>query len=864
MHNPRPHGKFDEGQALSMADQAMLRRLSLQATALKAAGGLPNWRSHHILPSGRKAEVVDMGGVFKVRAWRLQEQAQAQARARPVTPGNFPMLFCGAPLRWVVNLARGEKVRLALTGQCRRRLGGYGQHKLPPDALDLARLNIGYPPHADHLRPQQDDGLLYTQYHALYPGWYSGTMAEVAQCVLGWGRQNVPANEAGEWDNARMRLPGKVQRRMRAEMRGRILPGYLGSPPANGQVQYDFQFARSHVVTFAEDKRPWLVQITSGNAWAMPLPLVAGSDTEAFRRYVLSKGDTELQLLLDRFGGLPSGEAFPQKPAVMQAWARAGLIVKLCSTNHFYQHHSLYSACGWSVARHGREGYNTCLELKKTPGTDKGVIWAHGFKLRLRLGKLDNPYSKTPAQWVDMDRDGSLSRYLAQVYAALAAQQVEPGEMAAIRAKLRRLPPADLARRASGNVTDWLREADYWRNLELPPAITFSASINRVASGPFMPGRAIKVPEPYAHGNIDIDGEALISLRKLDKYPAKWDTVVFGYYSGNDLRVVKQHHDERTTSRQAEDDFESCMIVGEWSSRSQVSSVGVAGSVSTSDFDSREQVELSSETIIKIKGEDLGFDSRPRVIVPGIINLNGYAEGGVGRHRYYSRETTTTYKPSGYQIAAGACIPYLMRDAVLYPHARWQPFPVRVHHEKTWSWVNDPNSYRISYWENPNGEVFIRVIDYSWAPSTCSDFADEGSFFPESGDVTRMTLDIARGPSANLGWPRHPFVVLMGGGSDPKVKTFDTWETIPAEPAYVGAVEWEQRGVATASAGIRVESYFLPSPAPGEAQASLYVPATRNHLGRTFEAVAEGAARRGHTRFQGVRNMPLLIGVVQE
>lgn len=862
MHTPRPHGKFDEGQALSHADAAAMRRLALQATSLKQAGRLDNWRSHHILPSGRRAEVVDMGGVFKVRAYAKSEPIAPTTGSRPGEPGDIPMLFSGAVTRWHLDTKRGQKVRLALTDQCRRRLAQYRKDVAVPAEMELAKFTIGYPAHADHLAPSKTAGF-YTQYHALYPGWYSGAMTQVVQCVLGWGRQGVPADESGPWDNVRMRLPAKVRRAIAAEMKDWMLPAYEGVPPSSGQVQYDFQFVRSHVVIFGDDGKPWLMRIASGSMWAMPLPLVAGTQTDAFRKYVVHCNDQELIELLDRFGGLPSGESFPRDPVVMQAWVRAGIIIKLGSTREFYQYRALYSACGWSMAQNGREGYNTCLEVQKD-NADRYRFDIHGFKLSVHIGRCENLYSKTPSEWAHYDRHGDLSRYLGKVY-ALLVEQAEPGEMRAIRAKLRRVNPSELANRVRPNVIDWQAEADYWRNLELPPAATARANIAKVASGPFLPTTAIKFPEPLLQGNVDLKLTSLAPSRKLQDYPKRWDTVVLGYYSGNELRVIKQHKDERTASQDAYSDFENCMYVGEWEKGDKVESVGVAGGVSTSDFDEREQVALSREVVTTVKGEDLGMDSRPRLFIPGWSGLVGVAFGGITQHRYYSTETKETIAPSGKTIATGACVPYLMRDAVLYPHAKWQPGRVQVHHTKKWSWKRNPTSYDIVYRETGAAPATFTVTRVNYDPDGCSDFADQGSFFPDSGDVTRQCWDLINGPQAQFGFPITPFTVYMGGGSDPKVQTFDRREASEPEEPYIGDVEWEQRGAQRMASGVSVQVFFDPSPADGEDAASLNIPATRNHIGREYERVGFGnGGLKGYTRFHGTRSMPLLIGVVNE
>ena len=63
----------------------------------------------------------------------------------------------------------------------------------------------------------------------------------------------------------------------------------------------------------------------------MPLPLVPATTTEAFREYIEEVADEEILKILDRFGGMPSGESFPVGQD-FQAWRRAGVVIKVCDT----------------------------------------------------------------------------------------------------------------------------------------------------------------------------------------------------------------------------------------------------------------------------------------------------------------------------------------------------------------------------------------------------------------------------------------------------------------------------------------------------------------------------------------------------
>ena len=63
--------------------------------------------------------------------------------------------------------------------------------------------------------------------------------------------------------------------------------------------------------------------------WAMPLPTIPATTTDAFREYMEEAGDEEILSILDRFSGMPSGEGFPASENDVLAWKRAGVAIKL-------------------------------------------------------------------------------------------------------------------------------------------------------------------------------------------------------------------------------------------------------------------------------------------------------------------------------------------------------------------------------------------------------------------------------------------------------------------------------------------------------------------------------------------------------
>ncbi|RMX08486.1 hypothetical protein D8I35_05255 [Corticibacter populi] len=861
MHALRPYGRFVEDSDLSADDAAAVAYLTRRLTNFKHVSDLEALRWRRVLPSGRVAVLHDMGGVFKV----VVREGSCPSSARSVVRngGYVPMLFSGVPTTPIVR--QGEKLQLALTSACRRRLHQYEANSAAPGLLALERFTIEYGPAFQSLKPLgSGEGFVYTQYHAQHPSWYSGAMQALVQCVAGYGRQDVSvatSDPYARYETAVMDVPREYLRDAQKAINGVVLPGFFGQPSADGQIQYDFHHSRSHGLTFGDDGKPWLIRVNAAGVYAMPLPMVPLTTTTAFRAYVEAVGDAEIVTLLDMFGGMPSGEDFPQSSSVFAAWVRAGGIVKIADVGDFYSHYALYGACGWSFADHGREGYNTCLEARFSDEVSgEGMVYANGYKLSLRIGatRFDG---KMPQALMDLNTQtsGQLASYTNTIVNGLGDAAAERD---AILYKIYRTPAEELSLRIY-QTTLVESEVNYWRNRELSPIADVAGGVARVASGPYIPGISFKVPEPSSGGCVDI--VAPIERGKLAGYPDRWDTIFFGYYSGDSLKVVKQFSDDnRTYSTAEQSNYEDCMIVGSWSKTSAIASSSAKGGLYSSDFDYRETLPNSNVTVTDVVGMDLGYDSIPRILFPYPV-WSGLSTGGVFRYRYYSTRTTIKTVYDGQSIGLGACVPFLSRNALLFAHAKWNNGRTVVSDELKWSWISDPNSYAIRGNWYSNKPTEYRIVDERFGASSCSDFADSGSWGPGLGEVTSWAQSILNGPTARYGWSLGTETGPYGGGSDPKIRTHSTSTTTPPDEPNIGDVEWEQRGVMTVRQKVSIQKYREQSPTPGIPGASFREDATRNCLGDiTYEVTSEGGARRGHTRFHGIRSMPFFIGVIHE
>ncbi|MCT0750619.1 hypothetical protein [Pseudomonas aeruginosa] len=772
MYSPRPYGRFAEDAELSADDAAAVERLARNLTNFKQASDLANLKRVADLPSGRQAVAIDMGGVFRILV--LEQHELPQFRFDGVAQTNIPMLFSGVITRAQV-LTDGQGVGIRLTEQTRRRLVAYDpKAALPPKDVALQRFVIKYEPRFQYFEPPQQGIYTFTQYVKQRPTWYSGAMAEVMQVAGGYGRQVMAELPEDDLERARMLIPERYMRQIRQQVGNVRLPAYTGFPDEQGQFKCEYRASRCNVVAFDTGNSPWLLQINARGVYAMPLPVVPATTTEAFREYVLEVGDDELLKLLDRFGGMPTGEGFPQAEQDFEAWRRAG-VIKVCDTADFYSFEAMYAACGWAVNSRGTEGFNTCWTYDSA-----GLMQVHAYKMKLSLAPAENQGRLLNTWDYDSYSDvreaqGKLNAYLAKVYEALAENGARE---LAIKYKIRRVPAADILARADSSSGP---DVDYWDSLELPPIAAHQGRVSRVSSGPFYwPSKVLKsctrlkFPEltgqgceSFPHISPDYSGGAV-----------KCDTIVFGCYVEDQLRVIKYFYDERKFQQETTSTFEQYMIVGQWEKTETFGLSGLMGFFYTTDFDDRqEQPAVTVHT--NIVGTDMGYGN-PAYSTPPTL----WCVGGVSRSRYYMHRTTVDTTET-FTLDVAALVPVFERDCMLYAYQD-HTGGRSSHEETTQGSVPDPTSYElwcyddIWHWmgQTRNGNrgdppskdgvpVYVDTLVYS--PTEISDFAESGNWLnlPPGGflDVTGIC-----GPYTYRNSVHNANGVIIGGeapGFDP-------------------------------------------------------------------------------------------------
>lgn len=767
MHQPRPYGLHAIGLPLTERDEAFIASVAKRITNLKELSKVDSMKMVYDLPDGGYVIVQDMGGNFRVISHKPIHGKD------PIFDGvetdYIPMLFSGVVTNPMV--FETEEVKLRLTEAARFRLVNYKYLETKPSKdIDLRRFRINYNEKFSEFKPKNPNGILHTQYAKQKPTWYSGAMAEVMQIVGGYGRQdfaNLPDEKTNKFERAQILLPKQWRDRVNEELTGLRLPAYTGLPPADGSFQFDYKFNNTNAVGFDDKKRPWLLQVGVNGVYSMPLPIVPATRTSAFRRYMQLVGDEEILAILDRFGGMPSGESFPN-PDNFEAWRRAGVIIKICDTSDFYSHIAYSSACGWSLNSKGTEGYNTCYDYYD----DEGLGYGLTYKLRLTLVSTDQYFGAEPVELVDSGPIADKVRlYLSQLIPTLNSSD---NSDKAILYKLRRARSVDIYQRALGRAGD--NDRDYWHNLEMDPIAKHVGNVTEVYRGYLYHGAKfkfqpqIKFPEPLVNACISHDFLPLDNGLYKKSYPNS-DTIMLAYYVGNNLKVVKYFVDWNTFKRKEIGNFERYMRVGSWYNEESTGDAGVQGYFYSTDIDDREIV-APTITTTTIEGVDKGFDNPPAFAADALY----YMCGDLFRNRYYTHEVKTI-RDIGKQLDVAICVPFFCRNAIFQYNRTIVPIR-EVNRSLKLYWVRDPTKYR--YWTfdpvfayqnmtiaNPKGKPDPRNGVPVWAeekvykPTTEQDFADFGDWLPS------LPQDMT--------WLIHPdnnSWLFVGGGSPPKIEEY--------------------------------------------------------------------------------------------
>lgn len=769
MHQGKPYGLHVIGGKLTDRDEAFVSVTAKRFSNLKNLSSIDSARMVYDLPDGGYVVIQDMGNNFRVIAHKTSEVALIAMDG--MATDYIPMMYSGVVLNAIPFETDG--VDLRLTETTRRRLINYsGSDPLPPKEVALHRFRIEYADKFKYFEPQYKGIKTFTQYHKLRATWYSGAMSEVVQIIGGYGRQDSDDLPDKDIERKRLKLPLHVSKQVRAYIANQRLPGYSGFPDFEGKYQYEYSHRLTHAVSFDNLGNPWLLQIDARGVYAMPLPIIPATTAPAFLSYLREVADDELIHIVERFGGMPSGELFPVGDD-FQAWYRAGVIIKVCDTGEFYKHSSFYLACGWSFNSKGTEGFNSGWSYDA-----RGMRYAYGFKMRLRLGAVqDIGWVLNAKQSNDPIDDALLNRYISSLFRQLSGGGHRER---AIKYKIMRSPTHVLMAHARSNTGD----IEYWENLTSDPIAIHEGSVSQVSSGPMYWGNpnpksfgALKFPEFTGQGCASFD----MTMPDYKGGMVPCDTVVFGCYVDDQLIVIKYFIDERHFQQATESTFEKVMIVGQWEETKTNTSSGLMGYLYTTDFDDRREAS-DSTTYTKLTGKDLGYGN-PAYHTPALFHI----WGSLARARYYSFRTEVT-SVSGDGLSVAVCVPALTRDSMLYALNEYNSSKSYSDQMERRS-VTDPTSYTLwTYdpifhymWGLGIGEPQPTTGDYVYA--NYGDYVvNEYSWFADSGNWYGINPGSYKDETGRLAKytqreNTHNANGVIVGGEAPRLDTYKTSNT---------------------------------------------------------------------------------------
>jgi hypothetical protein len=764
MHQGRPYGLHVIGGKLTDRDEAFVSVTAKRFSNLKDLASIDSSRMVYDLPDGGYVVIQDMGGNFRVIAHKTSEIALIALDG--MATDYIPMLYSGVILNATPFESDGVPIRLTET--TRRRLVDYsGSEALPPKEVELHRFRIKYDDKFKYFEPQYKGIRTFTQYHKLRATWYSGAMSEVVQIIGGYGTQDNETLPDELLERKTLKLPLDVTKSIRAYIANQRLPAYTGIPEFEGKYKYDYLHSLSNGVSFDDAGKPWLLRINAAGVYAMPLPVIPATTAPAFREYMIEVGDDEILHVLNRFGGLPSGEIFPTGDD-FQAWYRAGAIIKVCGTTDFYQHYAFYAACGWSFNSQGTEGFNTCWS-----GGGESMRYAHGFKMRLRLGAATDNGWTLNARRIEGEDAITLNNYIVFLFNQLAGNGARE---LAIRYKVMRTSINELLTHAEAK-----RDINFWENLISKPIAIHNGTVSEVSKGNLYWGSpnplsfgALKFPELTGQGCESFD----MSMPEYKGLSERCDTVVFGCYVNDQLTVIKYFLDERRFQKSVESSFEKVMIVGQWEETKTNATSGLMGYLYTTAFDDRREAS-DSTTYTKLTGKDLGYGN-PAYSTPSLL----YMWGGLSRARYYSFRTEVA-TVTGDSLSVAVCVPTFTRDSMLYAYSE-------TNYSKSYSdkmerrsvtdpttyeiWTYDPIFHWIGNGSEAIGEPTPTVGDYvytvygSYIVNEYSWFADSGNWYGVSkGSYKDETGRLSKYTDRNS---THPANGVTVGGEAPRLDTY--------------------------------------------------------------------------------------------
>ena len=607
-------------------------------------------------------------------------------------------------------------------------------HRMRSQFEPSARFAVGVHPDVPEI-DKPDASPPISQYHKGKSTNWTGAMRVVVQAIQSVGKASAPSI----YDKVAPPVLDPTQRIIEPT-------AYEERIAASGvMVRYGARFERTHGITMASDGKPWLIEISiTRGVLAMPLPLFPSTTLERFRDRLERLEDEDAIDLIERFGGFPSGEIFPNSDEALEAAIRGGFVQRLLSHSDlsgFYEHISYSPAMSWAFSDTGHDAVTSC--------------WRYG----------EDGYQRASWWGVSLSVAATIDTELPRNASALRQAMAEQGYGEAhtwILRKIDRLTEDQvrvLARSASTSKPRAYAELDA---LVLDPIATASARLSKRGEGKlWVPFTAKRFP-PIAYYHPFVGFCVTHDPRPAWSMPrpvGTLDTVMWVAYQGQTLAWVRYFDDARDRAVQIDSDFEDCMYIGTFSQTVSTNAVEPSQTFYSNRFDDRQQL-ATSRTKTTREGRDLGYT---RV---GVRNSITYPpEGELLRERAF-RITVTIESFFGEDRRVGIVLPAFDRCAYYYAIREKRDGYSKSVGKSTES-LNDPWSY--GTWRNfpgftgsTSGGIYRRAdhpdgcgpVDantvrsiHTYAPYLCSDFADQGSWASVCDNADAMTRTSALPPN---------------------------------------------------------------------------------------------------------------------
>lgn len=528
-----------------------------------------------------------------------------------------------------------------------------------------ARRRLGVREDAMYKNPLANPEIVFSIHQNVKPGCFTGAMRRVAQLVMGMGRRADTMWEK-KWarDNDKVALDRKLIDKDTETFKDVVspfgiydVPEMFTDPSDQDMVEvkfkFDHRFAKTHGISFDEENKPWLIQISVAGVHAMPLYLDPISLTiEGRERYL--EACPELEPIFEEFGGMPIGTAFPTG-ALFKKWKDAGEIVELLDAEGmepFYSKSAFSSVIGWSFNNRGTQAHNCCV------GENGNLQTGNHYKVTIKLQKEELP-----------EFEGARATLasilgLTELYQLKKVRRMSEDQVEGLLSTLGVGFSGESFTSAGWGDGFWYTEYDgiedripsvkqQFEELVVDPTLRGQVALSLVKSDNMLgaAGWAFKVPEPIFGGLISYDFRP---SGPVPDPPKRFDAPIFVCHIDDEIEVLYITADYRDRERKPDENTRAeCQFTGKWTHTTYGGTPYMAGNLYSTRWDWRKEI-TPDDTVTEYDGKK--------------VSVQGHAHCDffwicvwVGSTTWFTIKSKSVTK-SGKGLRIAAAIPFYDRD----------------------------------------------------------------------------------------------------------------------------------------------------------------------------------------------------------